>query len=346
MKQPTKLLSDLDTWLNVYLPDAAGKKASTIKSYKSSFRLLFKYMTDELGMQISDITYDSFTYETIMSFLSWIEKTRKCKISTRNNRLAALCSFAEYIQSLDLSNANKLYRSLQKIPFKQENDSDERAYFEQEEIKIFLDLPTPKNNMGIRDHTLLSFMYATGARAEEVCNVKVGDIRFMSDEKASITLHGKGGKTRRIKISQKPSLILKKYISYRKIGNQPESYVFPSQRNEKLSVKAIEEVFMKYEKIAKATYPSMFKKASYPPHSMRHTTAMHMLEAKVPLVVIKQFLGHENLSTTEIYAKLSTKKLNEVIVNWDKKYWDEYMDEPFQVDCSGSDDNGLPDFLK
>ena len=74
----------------------------------------------------------------------------------------------------------------------------------------------------------------------------------------------------------------------------------------------------------------MFLESSYPPHSMHHTTAMHMLEAGVPLVVIKKFLDHAHLSTTEIYAKLSAIALNEKLTSWNKKYWDMYMDEPFE----------------
>ena len=121
---------------------------------------------------------------------------------------------------------------------------------------------------------------------------------------------------------------LKKYIKYRRIGNQHDAYIFPSQRNARMSVSCVEDIFQKYVGMAKKAYPELFKADSYPPHSMRHTTAVHMLESEVPLVVVKQFLGHEQIKTTEIYAKLSPQVANAKIADWDKKYWNEYMDEP------------------
>ena len=141
-------------------------------------------------------------------------------------------------------------------------------------------------------------------------------LKFLSDGKASIVIHGKGGKTRRIKIFEKPATVLKSYIQYRRIGNQPDAYIFPSQRNDRMSVKCLEEIFSKYIRIVREEYPNLFRKDSYPPHSMRHTTAMHMLEAGVPLVVIKQFLGHEHLATTEVYAKISPEVVNKRLENW------------------------------
>ena len=220
------------------------------------------------------------------------------------------------------------------------------TYFKKDEIKILLDLPRPSNSMGFRDHVLLQYMYATGERADEVCKTQVKDIRFLTDGKASILVHGKGGKTRRIKISEKPAAAVFKYIKRRGIQNSPDAYVFPSQRNEMMSTSCIEEIYHKYVKIAKTNHPSLFTEHSYPPHSMRHTTAVHMLEAGVPLVVVKQFLGHEHITTTEIYAKLSPEVANARIGDWDKAYWNEYLDEPAPEIALDSSEDDIPDFLK
>lgn len=341
-----KILDPLNHWVDQYLPDAEGKKANTVKSYKATWRLMFKYFQTE-NIKAPDVTYSMLTYDRIMGFLSWIEKDRNCKISTRNNRLAALSKFADYSMNTDFNAAYAYYQSIQKIPFKKSTDASERAYFMQEEIKILLDLPTPKDSMGFRDHALLQFMYASGARAEEACVLKVDDVKYLNDGKASVLLHGKGGKNRRIKISEKPASTLKKYIKYRRIGNQKDAFIFPSQRNARMSVSCVEDIFQKYVGMARKDHPELFKEDSYPPHSMRHTTAVHMLEAGVPLVVVKQFLGHEQIKTTEIYAKLSPQAANAKIADWDKKYWNEYIDEPVpDEETSFEEDDGIPSFLK
>ena len=321
MKLLSSFMGQLDEWLNTYLPDIVGTKANTIRAYKASWRLLVQYLQEHKGIAANDITFDTLTYENITGFLSYVENERGCKISTRNNRLAAITSFAQYAQRQDFTKSTVFYKATQNIPFKSEDDSEERSWFTEEELKIFLDLPTPKTRTGIRDHALLSFMYATAERADEVCVTKVKDIKFLEDGKASIIVHGKGGKTRHIKISEKPAKILQKFIRYRRIENQPEEFIFPTQRNSHMSVKSIEEVFEKYIKIVRSRHPDLFQMKSYPPHSMRHTTAMHMVKAEVPLIVIKQFLGHAHLATTEIYAKMSSVELNEKIRKWDKKYW-------------------------
>lgn len=340
------ILNPLNHWVSEYLPNAEGKKRNTIKSYKATWRLLFKFFQID-NISSTDVTYSMLTYDRIMSFLSWLEKERHCKVSTRNNRLAALSKFAEYSMNTDFNASYEFYQAIQKIPFKKAADATERAYFSQDEVKILLDLPTPKDSMGIRDHTLLQFMYSAGTRAEEVCVLKVQDIKFLDDGKASVLIHGKGGKTRRIKISEKPASTLKKYIKYQRIGNQHETFIFPSQRNARMSVSCVEDIFQKYVRLAKQKHPDLFQAISYPPHSMRHTTAVHMLEAGVPLVVVKQFLGHEHIQTTEIYAKLSPQAANAKIADWDKKYWNEYLDEPISgEEIAFETDDGIPAFLK
>lgn len=344
MSEAVRILDPLQTWLEDYLPKAEGKKPNTIKSYKETWRLMILFLASS-GIEPDSITYEMLDYDRITGFLQWLEEKRNCKASTRNNRLSALSKFAKYSLNRDFNSAYIFSKATSVIPFKKENDSIERAYFSRDETKLLLDLPTPRNTMGLRDHVLLQFMYASGARAEEVCIVKVEDVRFLSDGKASVLLHGKGGKTRRIKIAEKPASVLKRYIAQRRIANDAGQYVFHSQRNNRMSVKCIEEIFAKYVNMAKKLYPDLFREKSYPPHSMRHTTAVHMLEAGVPMIVVKQFLGHSQLATTEVYAKLSPEAMNSRITDWDKAYWKDYVDESIS-NISPARNDGIPDFLR
>ena len=347
MKKQSILLEMLEHWLNAYLPDEEGKRPNTIKSYRDSWRLLFQFLYEKKGLFADSVDFSVLDYEMLADFLKWLQTDRKCCASTRNSRLAAIVKFSEYAQNRNFEAASCFRTACVKLPYKKLTDAKERAYFTQVETKIFLSLPGVKDQTGYRDQALLSTMYATGMRSDEICSMTVGDVSFLKDGKASVLIHGKGGKSRRIKISEKPATILKKYIIHRRITNQHERHVFSTQRNESMSTSALEEVFSKYLLRAKTQHPGLFLADTYTPHSMRHTTAVHMVEAGVPLLVIKQFLGHSSLSTTEIYAKMSQSTVNEKLKDWDETYWhDQFIDSSENSEPADSGKGNMPDFLK
>ena len=114
-----------------------------------------------------------------------------------------------------------------------------------------------------------------------------------------------------------------------------------------MSTSALEEIFSKYVSKAKAQYSGLFLEDVYTPHSMRHTTAVHMIDANVPLLVVKQFLGHSNLATTEVYAKMNQTSVNEKLKNWDEKYWhDQFIDVSEDSKAGDIKQNNIPEFLK
>ena len=162
-------------------------------------------------------------------------------------------------------------------------------------------------------------MYASGMRAQEVCDLTVGDIQFYSD-RAGINVHGKGQKIRRIGIPANASEMLKKYIKRRGLYDKDDRHVFSSQTHEKMTVSCIEEIYAKYVTQAKKDNPGRFRN-NYTPHSMRHTTATHMLEAGVPLIVVKNFLGHVSLQTTQIYTEITQDTMNRQLKAWNDKWF-------------------------
>lgn len=346
MKKESSFLTLLENWLTSYLPDQEGKRRNTIKSYRDSWRVFIQYMYEQKHVPADKIEFQSIDYELLTSFFDWLKRERKCSAATRNSRLAAISKFSEYAQNRDLEAASCFRTACIKMPYKKLSDAKERSYFTQQELKIFLSLPGIKDKAGYRDQVLLSLLYASGMRSDEICSLKVGDVRFLPDGKASILIHGKGGKSRRIKIPEKPSAMLKKYVAHRRIANQHDRHIFSTQRNEMMSTSALEEVFSKYVKRAKEQNTNLFLESTYTPHSMRHTTAVHMVEAGVPLIVIKQFLGHSHLTTTEIYAKMSQASVNEKLKGWDDEYWhSQYIDSFKENETAGRHDN-VPDFLK
>ena len=327
-KQSTgdSFLKLLEHFVNVYMTDSKGLSHNTVISYKAAFRLLMEYLYNTKGIAAENITFQLLTLDVLTGFLDWLENERECSVLTRNQRLAALYSFSEYAQNHDFNAASSFRSAVVKIPMKKARGK-ERAFFTPEEVKILLDLPAAVNKTGMRDKVLLSLMYASGARAQEICDLRVRDVRFSGD-KAVLYIIGKGRKARQVQIGKSPAVMLKSYLKYRKIDIQAEYFVFSSQTHSQMSVSCVEAIFRKYVTIAKQAHPDLFQADSYPPHSMRHTTAVCMLEAGVPLPVIKSFLGHSQLATTEIYASLSQETVNKKVQEWNAMYWSHCLSVP------------------
>ena len=340
MSEPSKFLELLDGFITNYMPCAVGASPNTVTSYKYAFRLLLAFMYAKKGIPADKITFKQLDFDTMTEFLDWIEKDRGCSASTKNQRLSAIISFSEYAQNRDFDAASVFRRCVIKIPLKRAPKKN-RSVLSAQEVSILLRLPDDSKEIGLRDKVLLSLMYASGARAQEICDLTVGNIQF-NIKGATLNIKGKGGKSRRIGIPDNCAKMLQKYIAHRLLASKPDKHIFSSQTHEQMTISCIEGIFKKYVLQAKAEYPALFREKSYPPHSMRHSTASHMLEAGVPIVVIKNFLGHVSLQTTQIYAELSQNTVDKHLQAWSEKWFSpdsETMKE-------SSKKNEMPDFLK
>ena len=330
----------LDAYFSSYLPRSVGASRNTVKSYKYAFRLLIEFMHQRKEISADKITFAHLDYETLMQFFLWIEEERGCSVSTKKQRMSALSSFSEYAQNRDFAAASIFRNSMNKIPVKKASKK-KRAVFSIQEVTILLRLPDSHKETGLRNKVLLCLMYASGARAQEICDLTVGNIQFHS-KGASLNIKGKGGKTRRIGIPNACAVILSRYITHRNLNHNPEKHVFSSQTHEQMTISCVEEIFKKYVNFAKLDNPLLFQEGSYPPHSMRHTTASHMLEAGVPLAVIKNFLGHVSLQSTQIYAEISQNTVDRHLKEWNDKWFPSTTINE-EEDTSK---NEIPDFLK
>jgi site-specific recombinase XerD len=294
-------------------------------------------MQNVKGIDADDIRFSSLGYDTLLEFFNWLEKERQCKPVTRNQRLSALSAFSEYAQNRDFDAASVFRSAIIKIPIKRGNKK-QRAVFSREEIKILLSLPDERYETGLRDKVLLSFMYATGARAQEICDFTVSDLHI-NGKSASVTLRGKGSKARQVGVSLTLAGTVQKYIRYRRIERYPERHVFSSQTHELMTVSCVEGIYKKYVTIAKKKHPDLFLQDSYPPHSMRHSTACHLLEAGVDIVTIRNILGHVSVQTTQIYAEMSQDSVDKKLKEWN----DTWFGSKIELKESKKD---IPDFLK
>lgn len=338
-KRKINFISLLEDYFEIYLPYSRGLSLNTINSYKQSFILLMRFMLEKKGIVASSIQFSDLTYETLLEFFNWLETDRLCKPTTRNQRLSAISAFSEYAQNRDFDAASVFRSAIIKIPIKK-SISKQRAVFSREEIKILLNLPDENYETGLRNKVLLSLMYATGARAQEICDLKVKDIR-MNDSSTSVTLIGKSSKTRQVGISKRLADTLHRYIVHRHIEKYPEKHIFSSQTHEQMTISCIEGIYKKYIVMAKNQNPSLFHADSYPPHSMRHSTACHLLEAGVDIITIKNILGHVSVQTTQIYAEMSQDTVDKKLKEWNETWFGDDQ----KIDVKKATKN-IPEFLK
>lgn len=170
----------LNNWLEHYLPDVLGRSQNTVKSYKPAWASLISFLYREKGVAADKITFDVLTFELLMEFLDRVKKVRKTTGATRNSRRAAIVKFAEYAQNYDFDAAFKFYAAAKKLPGKKQTDSRERMAMSKEQTKAMLNIVDICDRYGRRDFTILNLLYATGCRAQELCDLKVKDVEMQS----------------------------------------------------------------------------------------------------------------------------------------------------------------------
>lgn len=173
-------------------------------------------------------------------------------------------------------------------------------YLTVEAIMLLLKEPDSDSHSGIRDLAILSLLYESGCRVQELIDLRYGDLSLNSP--ATISVTGKGNKTRIIPISSKVVSILNKYTAIYKISDSTEM-LFTNRQSKPLTRSGIAYILKKHSDSARVKNPQIFGIAAIHPHVLRHSKAMHLLESGVNLIYIRDFLGHSSVITTEIYAK-------------------------------------------
>jgi site-specific recombinase XerD len=344
-KAESEFVALLGKFFTDYLPVSINASTNSIKSYKCAFRLLFQYLNDVAEIDTARITFEMLNFDLLTNFFDWLITERKNSRTTAKQRMGALSSFAEYAQNRNLEAGYIFRNSLEKIYKKsfRRVKGKKRHAFTRQELEILFALPDTTDKIGWRDLVILVVMYASGARAQEICDVTVKDVSHDNNGNALLTLMGKGNIPRRVKITTDATELLNKYITYRKIGEQPDRHVFSSQRNEHMSVVCLEEIFAKYEKMAKKAHPNKFNAGRYTPHVMRHTTATHLIEAGVALPVVKNILGHASIQSTQIYVEISQQTVDQSVRVWNEKWFNQ---NGIKEELLPKMQSSLPEFLQ
>ena len=292
----------LRRFLTSYLAGLRGCSPSTIASYRDTFKLLIAWFRDERQVPSARLTLDHIDADAVTAFLGWLQDSRHNSVSTRNQRLAAIGSFCTWMQTEDPARM-ACWQDIRAIPSKKQ-DRPAVRHLTVEQARLLLARPDRSTRRGRRDATLLATLYDTGARVQELADLAVRDIRLQNP--AMVSLTGKGHKTRHVPLDGSTITLLAAYLAEHQL-DQPgrdDHPVFYGQHRARLSRGGIAWIIRKYQ----AQIPDpLLAGATISPHILRHSKAMHLYEAGVPLPYIRDILGHVDLSTTEIYARASTE---------------------------------------
>lgn len=285
---------------------------NTIMSYRDMFRLLLAFYETALNIKPENLRIKELTRASVEQYLDWLEQERKCSVSTRNVRLAAIHAFARYLQR-ELPELMYSAQQLLSIPFKK-TKKEAIEYLSPDAMKLLLSLPNTSTKSGRRDAVLLSLLYDTGARVQELCDLIVSDIKIQ--QMATIKLTGKGNKSRIVPLMNTMSNLLGQYLQENRLNVAHASAypVFFNRARGKLTREGVAYIITKYMDAAKTVSPELFpKKVS--PHCFRHSKAMHLLQSGVNLIYIRDLLGHVDIKTTEIYARIDGEMKRKALEN-------------------------------
>jgi len=298
---PTGLARALHRFFQEYLPVQRGMSLHTLRSYRDAFLLLLRYMAQDTQRRIEALELDDFTAESVTRFLRHLETQRQNGIATRNARLAALHTFARFLIASCPERTLNCQRVLC-IPFKRGAQRVPIDYLESNEVETLLGGINQKTPAGRRDYTLFVLMFNTGARVQEILNLKVRDVRF--DPPSQVRLLGKGNKVRLCPIWSRTAKLVEQLVASISSSNEnpADTYLFQNRRGEPLTRFGVRYLLRKHLPKRLADGPSSLKKRLHP-HSLRHTTAVFLLKSGVDVATISEWLGHTTLDTTIRYAR-------------------------------------------
>ena len=302
----------MSSYFITYLHAERNVSPNTIASYADTFKLFLNYFEKVLKKRTDKIRLDDITKENITDFLNWMEHERHVTASSRNVRLAAIHSFIKYVQTEDPEHVYE-YRKIMGIKNKKYKTAD-IPYLSVNQIKMILKAPDSTTHQGFRDKVLLTVLYDSAARVDELIKLTFNDVRL--DKPATITLNGKGNKVRIVPIMGNTVELLQKYIALIKRSSyyQPsQKYLFTNRSHKTLTRAGISYIINKYVKEINKKETVINIKVH--PHTFRHSKAVHLLESGIELIYIRDFLGHSSVKTTEIYAKVCTKNKREALEN-------------------------------
>ena len=302
---PNALARALRTFFGEHLPRVRGVSPHTVRSYRDAFTLLLRFLAERRGRDVVDLDLADLAPDQILAFLDHLEVERGNGPSTRNARLAAVHAFARHAATNHPEHI-ELCQRLLAIPFKRSRPRVVE-YLEIEEMRALLDAPDARTPAGRRNHALFLAMFNTGARVQEILDVRPCDLQL--ERPLQVRLRGKGRKERFCPLWPQTVEALATLIRESHLDLDATQPLFRNSRGSPLTRFGVRYLLRQYIERARATAPTLTAKRVHP-HTLRHTAAVHLLQAGVDLVTISHWLGHASVETTNRYAAvdLETKR--------------------------------------
>ncbi len=304
-----------------YLTDVRNLSGNTVKAYRDAIRMLIAHICQSRRVDADAILIKDVTPKVILSMLDDVEHKRGCSVKTRNLRLSAFVALAKYVAT-NCPEHIEWCREIRNIPVKKA-PRKLITYLEKEEMDALLNTPDRNTEQGWRDYVLLLFLYNTGARAEEAASLQIKDL-FMPKGKGLpiVTVMGKGNKKRRCPLWDNTRRELRRLIGKR----NPDDFVFINRLGQPMTRFGVYEMVTRHASRLTETMPSV-KDKRVSPHTIRHTTATHLLQSGVDINTIRAWLGHVSVETTNIYAEVNMEMKAKALLNCEmkgkktKKHW-------------------------
>jgi len=283
-------------FLSEYLVLERGVSKNTQQSYRDTFCLFLPFVATTVKTAVDRLIIDDLSPGIVSGFLAHLEQVRSCSIATRNQRLATLHAFARFTAECSPEYV-EWCAQMRRIPFKRAWRSPV-SYLEKDEIDELLRTPDRATEHGQRDYALLLFLYNSGARATEATKIAIDDLTWDATGTGSVKIHGKGRKVRFCPLWKKTMAELQPLVR----GREASDPLFLNRYGDSLTRFGVHALVTRHAQTAAKKVPSL-KTKRISPHTIRHTTATHLLRAGVDLNTIRAWLGHVSLDTTNIYAE-------------------------------------------
>lgn len=299
-------------YLTVYLPKQRGASPNTVKAYKEALNSYIDHKASQ-GVPLKSISFKCISRESVDEFLDWLEREKGYSISSRNQRLAAIKSFLKYSSERDKTQM-ALYLEVAAIMKKKDTKTCEIEFFSEAALEAILSQPDQNSRKGKRDLLFMILLYDTGARVQEILDLKLRDV-CLDGKSPFVTVTGKGNKMRTIPIMDKTCKHISAYLKIYHPSKNPEDHLFYIERKGKrtqMSADNVGKFITKYGK--KASAVSNDVPEHWYPHLFRHSRAVHLYRNGMPLALVAEWLGHSKMDTTrQYYANADTTMKKEAI---------------------------------
>jgi len=308
-----KLFGLFREYFTEYLPKQRRYSRHTVRNYQSGIDSYLDYLKTVNNIKIQDITFSMINRQSVKDFLQWLEDERGVSVATRNHRLSCINSFLAFASDID-SKLTITAAEIGKIKAAKDSKTTVVPYLSEKAVKAILAAPDGSTTLGMRDRVMLILLYDTGARIQEILDIKLKDLQF--SDSPIVTVTGKGGKTRNVNLMQNTVKHLKKYISvfHPDKAMYDDDYLFYTVHidgNKRMTEDNARKRVKEYGEIARKQCKEIPEDVH--PHLFRHSRAMHLYQQGMPLPLISKWLGHSEVETTQIYATADTEMKRKAI---------------------------------